>query len=682
MKRLFQHWSFVVVVAALSGSLLLLIHSGRSSASGLNAQDANSQNRASKSDDGLWRFLDQAELGALAEKQTERLIVPTVYKTARLNHTSLLSLLSKAPMEFTEAAKTASVVMTLPMPDGTFARFYVQESPVMSPGLAAQVPKFKTYSGQGIDDPTATVRFDWLPTGFHAMVQSAGDTVFIDPYSKGETETYISYYRRDLQRGEAKKIRCAWRPSSRPSGSDALLQVQSTGDTLRVLRLAVAATAEYTEFYGGTKEGALAGIVTTMNRVNGIYERDLALRLKLIDRELDIIYTDPENQPYTNSDPSMMADENQANLDKVIGDANYDMGHVFGTEGGGVGGAGPCLTGMKAIGATGIEQPRGDAFDVSFVAHEMIHQFDGGHTFNALINDGMNECNEQNRDPKAAYEPGSGSTIASYAGICGCADLQPESDDYFNGNSIDQFLNYFTNIAQYGGSDCSVKMATGNRPPSVTVRPTMTIPANTPFTLTATGSDPDGNPLTYTWEQYDLGAPSSCLPDRDDGSRPIFRSFRPTTSPSRTFPRTNPPQSGEALPTTNRRMNFRCTVRDGRGGVVKATTQVQVTTTGSAFALTQFRKSGSWVRNSTQTVTWDVAKTDQVPINCRTVRVLLSTDGGQTFPIVLTESVPNTGSARVIIPADIPPTNHARIKVEAVGNVFFAVSQSDITINP
>ncbi len=637
---------------------------------------------AKRSPDGLWQGLDEAELTASPNIQKQRQIVPTRYRTLRLDLGVLKQLLATAPMEFTEAAKKASMLMTLPMPEGTYARFLIRESPMMSPGLARQFPDMKTYSGQGIDDPTATVRLDWSSFGFHAMVLSANDTIYIDPYARGDIETYISYFRHDLRREAAKQVKCLWEPSLQLSIPAAPNRVQQTGDTLRTLRLALAATAQYTAFYGGTKQGALAGMMTTMNRVNGIYQRDLEIRLSLIDRELDIIYTDPNNQPYrTPGDAGKLADDNQPNLDRVIGDANYDMGHVFSVGGGGVGGAGPCITGSKAMGATALDAPRGDAFDVDFVAHEMIHQFNGGHTFNALL-DAPNQCNKANRSPNAAYETGSGSTIASYAGICECADYQRMSDDYFNGNSIDEFLNYITNIAQFGGADCTVKTPTGNRPPSVTTTLNVNVPARTPFTLTATGSDPDGDALTYCWEEYDLGNSSACLPDLDEGERPIFRSMRPTTSPSRTFPASNPPQPGESLPTTTRNMRFRCTVRDGKGGVTKATTQVHVVATaGRTFAVLPSRKTQAWVAGSTQTVTWDVAETNRAPISCQQVRILFSIDGGKTFPITLGERVPNTGSATISVPASVPSTTEARIKVEAVGNVFFNVSDTDFHIH-
>ena len=146
--------------------------------------------RASQvSEDGLWQTVEESSLN---RSQSERQIIPAAYRVVVLNQPVLANLLKQAPLEFSQAAQTTSTVMTLPMPDGTFSRFRIEESPVMEPELSAQFPEIKTYCGQGIDDPTAIVRFDRTPAGFHALVLSAGDTVYIDPYQKVDTETCSS----------------------------------------------------------------------------------------------------------------------------------------------------------------------------------------------------------------------------------------------------------------------------------------------------------------------------------------------------------------------------------------------------------------------------------------------------------------------------------------------------------
>jgi subtilisin-like proprotein convertase family protein len=630
--------------------------------------------------DRVWQAVDEAPLSAVP---TERWIVPEKYRTFRLDAGALRGILDHAPAEFTKAP---AAILTIPMPDGTFARFAISDSPIMEAELAAKFPGIKTYSGQGIDDPTATIRFDVTPSGFHAMVIAAGGTTYIDPFSRGDVSHYISYDKRDYKRtGEIP--RCLLDdsaepiPTPRPQSTNAarvLAPLAAVGTTLRTYRLAVAADVEYTAFHGGTVPAGLAAVVTTVNRVTGIYEREFDARLVLVADEASIIYT-AEPDPYTNSSPSTLLSENQANLDAVIGNANYDIGHVFTTGGGGLASLGVvCTTGNKARSETGSGSPVGDGYDVDYVAHEMGHQFGGRHTFNGTTGN----CGGGNRSSTAAYEPGSGSTIMAYAGICSAEDLQPHSDDYMHTKSFDEIVAYIGG----GGGACPTSAATGNLPPTVDAGPNFTIPINTPFVLTAAGSDPDGDPITYCWEQFDLG--TAAPPNTDGGNRPIFRSFNPVTSPSRTFPRladiiSGVPTLGESLPTTNRTMNFRATVRDNRangGGVNYDVAQVTSTTVAGPFSVTQPNTALTWVGTTTHDVTWNVAGTAAAPVNTANVKISLSTDGGLTFPTILAASTPNDGSEPVTIPDT--PTSTARVKVEAIGNIYFDMSNVDFSIIP
>ncbi|HWQ35117.1 MAG TPA: zinc-dependent metalloprotease family protein [Blastocatellia bacterium] len=570
-------------------------------------------------------------------------------------------------------------MLSLPLPDGGFTRFRLVESPMMEPQLAAQFPQLRTFNGQGIDDPAATMRCDLSPRGFHAIAILAQGTVYVDPYATDEPRACISYYKRDYLRGSDDSWSCSVAARRRkrdsaaqPAGEPAL----SHGGTLRTYRLAVAATGEYTAFHGGTVERALAAIVTTINRVNAIYQRDLSVRFTLIANEARIIYTDPNSDPYTNNDGLSLLRENQANLDGVIGSNNYDIGHVFSTAGGGYGSLqSVCSSSRKAMGETGSSRPIGDPFDVDYMSHEIGHQFGGNHTFNGIAR----SCNG-NREADAAYEPGSGSTIMGYAGICGEQDLQPNSDAYFHAKSLEEITSFITSG---GGGTCGMPAAVGNDPPVVSAGAEFTIPARTPFTLTATGSDPNGHPLSFDWEQYDLGA--AAPPDTDDGFRPIFRSFNPRADATRTFPRLadileNRETYGESLPTTTRRLTFQVTARDNQaqgGAIASAMTRINVAG-GGPFAVTQPNTPVTWSGGSTQTVTWDVAGTSAPPISCNSVRITLSTDGGNTFPITLAESTPNDGSQSIVVPDTA--TTSARIRIEAVGNIFFDISNANFTI--
>ena len=633
--------------------------------------------------DRVWQAMDEAPLLA---SQPERWIVPQAYRTFGLDANALRGILNRAPGEFTAAAGAAPVILTLPMPDGTFARFTIYDSPIMEASLSASFPDIKTYSGQGIDDPTATIRLDWTPNGFHAMVIAAGSTVYVDPYSRGDVTHYISYDKRDFKKsGEIPH--CLLGDQDEPfSGAGSLASAGNlpglltpVGTSLRTYRLAVAADGEYTAFHGGTVPLGLAAVTTTINRVTGIYEREFAVRLVLVANEASIIYTNPATDPYTNTSPSTLLTENQANLDSVIGNANYDIGHVFTTGGGGLASLGVvCTTGTKARSETGSPAPVGDPYDVDYVSHEMGHQFGGRHTFNGTTAN----CGGGNRSSTAAYEPGSGSTIMAYAGICGTEDLQPHSDDYFHTKSFDEVVLYLAG----GGGICPTTAATGNLPPTVDAGPNFTIPIGTPFVLTAAGSDPNGDSITYCWEQFDLG--TQAPPNTDDGSRPIFRSFDPVTSPSRTFPKladiiSGIPTLGESLPTTNRTMNFRATVRDNRangGGVNYDVMQVTSTTSAGPFVVTQPNTALTWVGGSTPTATWNVAGTAGAPVSTANVKISLSTDNGLTFPTVLAASTPNDGSETITVPDT--PTSTARVKVEAIGNIYFDMSNVAFTISP
>jgi hypothetical protein len=620
------------------------------------------------SPDGLWSILDRMPPQVVA---AEPWIRPQKFAPVHLEGRTLTGLLMQAPLEFTAAA-AQPITMTLPTPDGGFAWFQVIESPIMEPELQARFPEIRTYLGQGVDDRFATVRFDWTPQGFHAQVLSPGGAWYIDPFSRGETAHYASYYKKDLERTQF------W-----TCGTHGELPFQDfvdapLGDQLRTYRMACAATGEYTAFHGGTVTAGLSAIVTAMNRINGVYEREVAIRMVLVANNNLIVYTNASSDPYTNNNGSTMLNQNQSTLDSVIGSANYDIGHVFSTGGGGVAQLGcVCVGGSKAKGVTGSSSPTGDPFYIDYVAHEIGHQFGASHTFNST----SGGCNG-NRASTSAYEPGSGSTIMAYAGLCSPDNLQSLSDAYFHTRSFDQ-IRAFTITGS--GAACRVQTATGNNYPTVSAGPAYTIPHSTPFTLSASAQDPNGDPLTYSWEQYNLG-PALTLAAGDNGSSPIIRSYPASPSPQRTIPRlanllNNTFAVGERLPTTTRTLTFRITARDNRaggGGIDWASTTINVTAAAGPFAVTSPNTSVAW--SGAQTVMWNVAATNVSPVSTANVSILLSTDGGNTFPTTLLASTPNTGSALVTLPNIT--TSQARIKVAAVNNIYFDISNVNFSISP
>lgn len=643
------------------------------------------------SPDKIWQEVDDS---ALRQNSLQRSIVPQSYRTFSLNKIVLNSLLGNSSMEFSDAARSEQLIMTMPMPDGTFARFSVEESPIMEPELAAKFPEIKTYRGQGIDDPTATARFDLLPSGFHSMILSASGTVLVDPYAKGDTDDYISYFKADTEQSEAFVCHLddTIGDDLYKTDYDFLSGINSptvvSGANLRTYRLALAATGEYTaKVGGGTVAGALAAQVLIMNRVNGIYERELAIRMILVGANDSIIYTAAATDPYTNGSGSTMLGENQTNLNSVIGAANYDIGHVFSTGGGGIAGLRTPCSSSKARGVTGLSNPVADNFAIDYVAHEMGHQFGGNHTFNA---------DDSNRVASAAYEPGSGVTIMGYAGTLGGQNLAAHSIDTFHVRSLEEII-AFKNNAATGGS-CGSGTVTGNTAPSVTAPALFTIPKLTPFALTASATDTDGDSVTYDWQEYDRSSATNTVPNTDsDGfARPIFRSYLPTTGATRLFPSLGyilnnanvPPDltgvylTGELLPAIARTMTFQVIARDNRasgGGISTAATGVVVDGNSGPFVVTAPDTNVSWSANTTQTVTWNVANTTSAPVSAANVKISLSIDGGNTFPVVISPSTPNDGSEAIVVPN--VSTTQARIKIEATDNIFFDVSNTNFAIS-
>ncbi|MGJ8650554.1 MAG: reprolysin-like metallopeptidase [Opitutaceae bacterium] len=629
--------------------------------------------QAQQSPDGVWQF--ETTTAAKGATKSNRL---SVYKTLEIDQAAQQTLLAKTPREGSSRASIGKTIY-LPMPDGSFARFAILETQVMAPELAANYPEIKTYTGWGIDDPAASLRIDTSPNGFHAQVLSPDGAVYIDPETLGDTTRAISYFKRDYQKSDNDFSCLVDGDDIYRSKTISPSTAARSGATLRTYRLACATTGEYTAYHGGTVNSGLAAVVTAINRVTGVYEVELSIRLQLVANNNLLIYTNAGTDPYTNNNDSALLDENQSNIDSVIGDANYDIGHVFSTDGGGLANlASVGISGQKAEGETGLSNPTGDPFYIDYVAHEIGHQFGANHTFN-----GDSGSCSGNRNASTAYEPGSGSTIMSYAGICGNDDFQNNSDPQFHSISLDEILSHVDGTISAVGT----RTATGNSVPSINAGDDYTIPAQTPFTLTASASDSDGNgSLTYSWEQRDLG-PQLDLNAGDNGFSPLFRVWTPTSDPTRTFPRVsdmvnNTVPSGETMPTTTRTMNFRATVRDNAsngGGVDTDDMIINVVNTGAPFLVTSPNTAVNWPAYSAQTITWNVAGTTGNGINASNVSIDLSTDGGLTYPITILASTPNDGSQQITLPSN--QTSQARIRVMGESNIFFDISDQNFTIS-
>ncbi len=642
-------------------------------------------------------------LSGISFAQTDRLWTSSSIKVSspvfedpqlfHLNISGLKNVLAKAPKRVTEKSE---VIISFPNSTGKMEHFKVTENSNFEPELASKYPDIKSYIGKGVEDPASKVYFSISPLGLSSMeIYRDQSAVFIQPYTK-DLSTYIIYKKSD-RKDHFNKLECTVSDAAQKGNLNAVTHKNADDATLRTFRLALSCTGEYTSYFGGTKAQALAAMNNTMTRVNGIFENDFAARMVLIANNDDLIYTNAATDPYSSS--SQMKNWNlelMNNLSSTIGNNNFDIGHLFGRDGGG-GNAGCigciCDNDMSTYQSQGITypssykgsgytspangNPSGDTFDIDFVAHEMGHQFGGNHTSSYRVEPDLK-----------SVEPGSGSTIMGYAGVTSY-DVQNNSDPFFHAISIEQITN---NIK---AKTCSVNTSTGNSIPTANAGPDYIIPKSTPFMLTGSGTDADGDQLTYIWEEMDkgtsseTGANSAAQESKNPG--PIFRSWTPSASPVRYFPTMSSILAGslktagteidvEALPSVARALNFRLTVRDNKaGGGANNSNDTKLTVDPAAgpFMITSQNTAVSYVKGSSQTVTWDVAGTTANGVNTANVDILWSTDNGSTWTILMT-GTPNDGSESITIPDTL--TNSGRIMIKGSHHIFFDINNANISV--
>lgn len=611
-----------------------------------------------------------------------------------LNINALKDILGNVPNR--TSGEVSNVIVSFPNSDGSFDSYRILEAPVMQAELQEKYPNIRSYVGQGIENPANIIRFSLTPQGLHTMKFSAqGGVEIIDPVSRN-FDSYMVYRKQDLPTF-MDGFECGFVNGIQDSNTDFknFSQRNANDGNMREYRLALASTIEYSQFHweaagltpGDTeaakKAAVLAEMVVLMTRVNGIYERDLSITMTLIANNEDIIFINSDN--FSNSNASLLINQSQSEIDAIIGNANYDVGHTASTGGGGLAGLGVvCSTGNKARGITGLASPIGDVYYVDFVSHEFGHQFDATHSFNG----NTGNCSGLNRAASTAYEPGSGSTIMAYAGICTPQDVQSNSDAFFHQVSLSQIWNF---VNTGGGSSCPTLTATGNSAPTAEAGPSYTIPISTPYQLIGSSTDVDGTGThTFTWEQYDLGP--SGVPTETTATGPLVRSFEGTSNPTRFIPRLADIPTGvgtgsvstdwEKLVSINRAINFQLTVRDNdsRGGQT-ATDNMTVTTTdlaGPFLVTSQNTSQIVWTPMTTETITWDVAGTTGNGINAANVDIMLSTDGGLTYDTVLASNTPNDGSHNITVPNVEAP--YCRIMVQGAGHIFFALNDYFIAV--
>lgn len=584
-------------------------------------------------------------------------------------------------------SKSSKNIITLPNSKGVLKRFLIQETAYLAPKLAAKFPMIKSYSAQGIDDPTAVAKISIGTNGFHALIHSGKEsTIYIDPFTKDQKQ-YLVYKREDLI-STKNDFSCEIKTSANKIVASTNLKRNANDGQLRTFRIAIAATGEYSQFHINRegvpntatdpvkKATVLSAMNTTITRVNAVYEKDLAVRMIIVNDNDKLIFLDAATDDLTNDNSDDLIDESQEKCDNIIGNPNYDIGHTFSTGGGGLASLGSvCVTGAKASGITGSGQPVNDPFDIDYVAHEIGHQFGATHTFNGTAG------NCGGNIGATSVEPGSGTTIMAYAGICAPQNVQNRSDDYFHAVSIAQMWAHVQNTG-----NCATQTDTNNDAPVANAGNDVSIPKSTPFILKATATDVQGlASLTYNWEQIDTESASIPL-ESTSTSGPTFRSLPSSSSPNRYLPTLANVVSGASdewivLPSVARELNFALTVRDNNaGGGNSDRDDMKVTVTNAeAFTVTAPNTNVTWGIGSSQRITWNQGTTNQSPINCSIVNIRLSTDGGVTFPILLKENIANDGSEDITIPNN--PTTTARILVEAADNIFYNVNTTNFTIN-
>lgn len=580
------------------------------------------------------------------------------------------------------------VIISVPTLNGKIERFKVYSLPVVVQSLADRY-QLGSYVGTGVDDPEKYIRFSVAPDDFQSMIIKNGVYEFVEPQNKEKT-VYGVHPKTNKTSGASGSWLCN---STEPLVTKKEIEKLANGSNFtnsatdfskasdkkyRTMRLAMSVNGEYTAYHGGTVAGALTAINATLTRCNGIFENDFALHLILQDFP-SVIYTDASTDPYS-TNLNEWNQQLQTTLTTNVGNDNYDIGHMFGASGGG-GNAG-CI-GCVCINPTtttplgkgsGITSPadgipKGDNFDVDFVAHEMGHQLGANHTFSMSL-----EGKGQN------VEPGSGSTIMGYAGITGATDVQAHSDPYFHINSIIQVQDNLTS------KTCDIETAVANQPPIIVAMPDITIPKSTAFVLTAQATDAEGNPITYCWEQTDSATSTTSTSNLGNNTNgPTFRSWNPTTEPIRYFPKLSTVLAGnlksttdwEAVSTVARTTNYKVTVRDNNPDKTQQQTQYGtqrvVVGTAGPFKVT----SNKVYNNVVAAFTWNPVGTTAAPYNVANVKIDYTTDNGNTWT-VLAASTPNDGTEELNFNT-FATNSQLTIRVSALGNVFYAVRKVTVS---
>lgn len=633
--------------------------------------------------DNYWKKFD----GKTAPSRQPMSVAAKEYNIFVLDQSAMRTFLFDLSINYDNAKQ-----ILLPAPDQKFRSFHVWKTPMMEAGLADRYPEIQTFTAVADDDPGVTAKIDFTLFGFSALIYDGDKSFVIDPYNNEADGYYVAYYKKDYQSNIAAGV-CGVSSEMAPTnGAPTTFEPwgvpaqKLNGSVRHTYRLALSCTGEWATSEVGinsTKAQVLSKMAIMVNRINGYYERELSVHLELIANNDDVIYTNPAIDPYNcNLNKGCLIGEVQSNITNVIGPANYDIGHIVSTEGGGLAQVSSVCGGGKASAVSS-----GNPSNVSVMLHEMGHQFGSNHTFSA----GTGGC-AGNGNESTAYEPGAGISIMSYSGLCDPNNVGGPLDDYFHVSSLNEINSFLTTQ----GSSCGVINA-GTAPVNVSpIYDSFYIPKNTPFELiapVATAPQPTAS-IRYSWEQWDLGnfegteANNANAPDG-----PLFRSYDPTASRIRSYPEyTNiiagtygdgATGKGQRIPKLSRTIRFKLTVRSvyqgwGTFRFIDSVVRLKVDGFSSDFRVTSQAAAETWNPGETKNVTWQIGNTDQDSVKCKWVNIYLSLDDGATFPYLMVANAQNTGSYNVTVP-DVATTT-GRIKVKGAGNVFYDINKGALTI--
>ncbi|WP_416305045.1 reprolysin-like metallopeptidase [Neptunicella sp. SCSIO 80796] len=586
--------------------------------------------------------------------------------------------------QINQQSDESTALIELPDAANNMLRFKLIANQVLPSALANRYPDIQTFNLVGVDHHSRG-KLEIRSTGVYAAYRLDGHSYYLEP---DPATTHYRLYdgNEQLRQPFVEQVReLDLLPLPQNRAAKPLVE-----GTVRQYRLAIATTGEYSAKFGADKYAVLAALATVINRINLVFEVDMGVSFVLADNNDQIIFLDADSDPYTNTTDDI--DINYTVLNEALGNNGYDIGHVFTTEGGGLASVGVvCRSANKADGVTGSNRPTGDSFYIDLVAHEIGHQLGANHSFNSE----SAGC-EGNRSSRSAWEPGSGTTIMAYAGLCGTENLQNYSDDYFHIGSV---LEYRQRLSSGLSGNCGEIITGTNDAPTADAGNDYIIPANSPFVLTAEAADPDNDGLLYNWEQYfvvgnDEGedprpnaSNSVAEMSTDDGTRPLFRSWPPTDNPQRYLPRlqdviqgSDVTVKGETYPTTERTLRFRLSVRDNQGGLTSDKTLITVTPASGPLVVHQPDADTLWDNDSGYEIQWEVADTDLPPVSCSQMDVWLSVDGGQSFPLLIAEQLDNSGEA-VLPGLGAIQTDNARLMLKCHNNIFYAVNPATFSIN-